>query len=141
MKRFVVDASTLLSATVARREGPLAVLLDAVTSGAVEIVVCDALLGELHRGLESPYFRDRVSPNAAAAYEAMIASIALRLPDPSSPRQVLRDAGDDYLVALAISARATAIVTGDRDLLDHAGLEPAALTARQACETLGLSAG
>ena len=71
----------------------------------------------------------------------MIASIALRLPDPSSPRQVLRDAGDDYLVALAISARATAIVTGDRDLLDHAGLEPAALTARQACETLGLSAG
>jgi hypothetical protein len=45
VKRFVVDASTLLSATVARREGPLAVLLEAVTRGAVEIArVAQAVL-------------------------------------------------------------------------------------------------
>lgn len=36
----------------------------------------------------------------------------------------VRDPGDDYLVALARAAGAEAIVTGDRDLLDHEGLVP-----------------
>lgn len=44
----------------------------------------------------------------------------------------------DYLVALARAAGADAIITGDRDLLDHEGLDPPALTPRQACELLGL---
>jgi hypothetical protein len=95
---LVVDASTLLSATVAKRDSPLAVLLDAVTSGA------------------------------------------MHLPDPVSPPKILRDSDDDYLVALALAANATAIVTGDRDLLDHENLKPPALSARQACEMLGLPA-
>jgi len=133
---LVVDASTLLSATVAKRDSPLAVLLDAVTSGAIEIVACDELLSELHDGLESTYFRDRVSAVDGRAYEAMIAS----LPDPVSPPKILRDSDDDYLVALALAANATAIVTGDRDLLDHENLKPPALSARQACEMLGLPA-
>jgi predicted nucleic acid-binding protein len=68
----------------------------------------------------------------------MTASLALHLPDPESPAPVVRDAGDDYLVALARTANATVIVTGDRDLLEHKQLEPAAINARQACETLGL---
>jgi predicted nucleic acid-binding protein len=51
----------------------------------------------------------------------------------------LRDPGDDYLVALALAANADAIVTGDKDLLDHPGLQPPAINARQACELLGLT--
>jgi putative PIN family toxin of toxin-antitoxin system len=137
---LVVDASTLLSTTVAKRDSPLAVLLDAVTSGAIEIVAGDELLSELHDGLESTYFRDRVSAVDGRAYEAMIASLALHLPDPVSPPKILRDSDDDYLVALALAANATAIVTGDRDLLDHENLKPPALSARQACEMLGLPA-
>lgn len=39
---------------------------------------------------------------------------------------------DDYLVALARESGAEAIVTGDKDLLDHPGLEPAAIGARSA---------
>jgi predicted nucleic acid-binding protein len=46
---------------------------------------------------------------------------------------------DDYLVALARATRVDAIITGDRDLLDHEGLEPPALTPRAACERFGLS--
>jgi uncharacterized protein len=34
---------------------------------------------------------------------------------------VLRDPKDDYLVALARASDAEAIVTGDRDLLEHPG--------------------
>ena len=37
---------------------------------------------------------------------------------------MLRDPDDDYLSALALDANADAIVTGDRDLLDHADLVP-----------------
>lgn len=61
------------------------------------------------------------------------------LPDPTAPPRLLRDARDDYLVALAIDGRADVIVSGDRDLLDHAGLEPPAITPRIACERFGLT--
>jgi uncharacterized protein len=62
------------------------------------------------------------------------------LADPKDIEGVLRDPDDDYLVALAQEAGAEAIVTGDKDLLDHAGeLEPRAINARDACELLGLN--
>ncbi len=51
---------------------------------------------------------------------------------------MFRDLGDDYLVALARASHADAIVTGDRDLLDHKGLEPPAVTAHEACASLVL---
>ncbi|HXE45848.1 MAG TPA: hypothetical protein VN635_11700 [Conexibacter sp.] len=50
----------------------------------------------------------------------------------------MRDPTDGYLIALGLAAGARAIVTGDRDLLDHPGLNPPALTTRTACELLGL---
>jgi predicted nucleic acid-binding protein len=61
------------------------------------------------------------------------------LPDPVAPPATVRDPRDDYLVALAIGARAEAIVTGDRDLLDHDGLKPPAISPRTACERFGLT--
>jgi predicted nucleic acid-binding protein len=52
---------------------------------------------------------------------------------------VLRDSDDDYLLALAAASGAEMIVTGDKDLLDHpGGLQPPAITARQAVEQVGL---
>lgn len=68
----------------------------------------------------------------------MLATMAQIEPDPSSPPPVLRDPSDDYLLALAQAAGADAIVTGDHDLLDHQGLHPPAVTAREACRRLGL---
>ena len=62
----------------------------------------------------------------------------IRLRDPRDPRPILRALNDDDLVALALSARARAIVTGDKDLLRHPGLHPPAITPRSACELLGL---
>ncbi len=104
------------------------------------MVVCERLIGEVRRGLETPYFRDRVGREARLAFEAMIVSAGVHLPDPVRPPSILRDPDDDYLVALAREARVAAIVTGDRDLLDHSGLHPPAVTARRACEMLGLIA-
>jgi uncharacterized protein len=88
--------------------------------------------------LERAYFRVRVRDEERTLVNALVRGLAVVLPDPVSPPRVVRDAGDDYLVALARAAGADAIVTGDRDLLDHEGLDPPALTPRQACEQLGL---
>ena len=60
------------------------------------------------------------------------------LPDPVEPEPILRDPDDDYLIALARIAKADLIVTGDKDLLDHRGLQPRAVTPREACELLHL---
>ncbi|MDQ6805947.1 MAG: hypothetical protein M3065_13490 [Actinomycetota bacterium] len=67
---------------------------------------------------------------------SLLRAIALVVADPVDPPPLLRDPGDDYLVMLARDTNAEAIVTGDKDLLDHGGLEPDAITARAACEQL-----
>jgi predicted nucleic acid-binding protein len=58
--------------------------------------------------------------------------------DASSVEPLLRDPDDDYLVALARNSAAEAIVSGDKNLLDHPGLEPPAIDARSACRLLGI---
>ena len=138
MTRLLLDASVLLSAAVARPGTPTALLLDAVEDGTVEMVACGRLIGEVSRGLESSYFRERLPAEDREVVLTALERIALMRPDPASPPAVLRDPNDDYLVALAIDAEAEAIVTGDRDLLDHPGLEPGAIAPREACRRVGL---
>jgi len=138
LTRYLLDASVLLSAAVARPGTPISVLMDAVEDGKIEMVACERLIGEVRRGLAGSYFRERLPAEEREAVLAGLERIAVILDDPESPAAVLRDPEDDYLPALALDADADAIVTGDRDLLDHAGLEPEAITPREACRRLGL---
>lgn len=138
MTRYLIDASVLLSAAVARPGTPISLLMDAVEDGKVELVACERLIGEVRRGLGGAYFRERLPAQDREAVLAGLERIAVMRADPESPPAVLRDPNDDYLPALAIDANADAIVTGDRDLLDHAGLKPEAITPREACGRLGL---
>ncbi len=96
------------------------------------------LVDEVRRGLAKPYFRSRVSAAAARTIVDAYELLATILPDPARPAAVLRDPTDDYLVALAKASGSVAIVSGDRDLLDHEGLEPPAMSARAACNLLGI---
>ncbi len=141
MTTLLIDASVLLSAAVAGPGTPTSVLMDAVEDGKVQMVACEQLLDEVSRGLESPYFRERLSEEDRGAILTALRRIALMHDDPESPPAVLRDPNDDYLPALALDGSAEAIVTGDRDLLDHANLKPEAITAREACNRLGLALG
>lgn len=100
--------------------------------------MCPHLLGEISRGLDSQHFRERLKEGQAGDTVAAISEGTIHLPDPDAPEPVLRDSNDDYLVALARTAGAEAIVTGDRDLLEHPGLVPPAITTRAACELLEL---
>lgn len=141
MKRLVVDASTLVSGVASRPGGGtpwliLAALLDFEFEG----VVCPRLIEEFRDALGNRYFQERFDPDHMAEIVANVEEAAVEYEDPAEIEAVLRDPGDDYLVALAREAGAEAIVTGDRDLLDHADLQPRAINARGACELLGLTA-
>ncbi len=97
-------------------------------------MACPLLIEEIRENLGNPYSRARITEQEAAeaveAYEAVCVMFA----DPADTTPVLRDPEDDYLPALALTSGARAIITGDRDLLDHAGLRPPAIDARTACE-------
>ncbi len=101
--------------------------------------ICDQLLHEVQRALTSKYFTQRVTAEERSAYLWLLRTIGVRRPDPQDPPPLLRDPADDYLVALAVSAEAEAIVTGDGDLLEHPDLRPPAITVRAACRRLGIS--
>jgi putative PIN family toxin of toxin-antitoxin system len=138
LTRLVLDASVLLSGAVSAAMSPPAVLVDAVTASSFEAVACPRLLSEFERGLRKPYFRSRLNTAQASELLRTLRLLAITFPDPPVLRRVLRDPTDDYLVELAQASKAEAIVTGDRDLLDHDGLRPPAIDARAACELLGL---
>jgi len=140
LTRFVVDTGVLLSGIVAAPSSPPGRLLAAARAEAFEMVACPLVFDELRRGLAKSYFRERVSPDEARGLLDAFELIATVHPNPAAPSKVVRDPNDDFLVALAASSRADAIVTGDRDLLDHAALRPPAIDARAACELLGLRA-
>lgn len=82
----------------------------------------------------------RISEAQASEIVRAFELLAVVLDDPAVVAPVLRDPSDDYLIALARAADAEAIVTGDRDLLDHVDLLPPAITPRAACEMLGIVA-
>jgi uncharacterized protein len=136
--RLIVDASALLAGVAGRPEGTPALMLAALLDSKFEAVVCPHLLGEVSRGLESEHFRKLLREGQAADILAGISDSALHFPDPERPQAVLRDPNDDYLIALAKDTGAEAIVTGDKDLLEHGGLQPPAISTRDACALLGL---
>jgi uncharacterized protein len=132
LKRVVVDPNVLLSALVGSPEAAPAILLDAIHGHVVEMVACPALIVEVRENLTEPYFRALLDQSEADQAVTALERVAVMLDDPVDPEPVLRDSSDDYLLALARLAKAEAIVTGDKDLLDHVGLQPPAISAREA---------
>lgn len=139
MKRLIIDATTLVSGSAnPHGESPPSLLYADLAGASFELIACPRLLGEIERGLRKPYFRQRVTEEELAEIVGGIADAATMREDPRGVKPLLRDPNDDYLVALAQESGAEAIVSGDKDLLDHAGLEPPAIDARSACKLLGL---
>jgi uncharacterized protein len=139
LTRLVVDPSALLSGIASGPRRPPGLLLAALYRGVFEPVVCPTLLGEVRHGLHKGFFRKHVAERDIERIVLTLARASIQLRDPRDPPAVLRDPTDDYLLALARTARARAIVTGDKDLLEHPGLHPPALTTRSACDLLGLT--
>lgn len=139
MQRFVVDANVLIAGLGgASQTGAPALLLGVIRDREIEAVACPTLIEEVRRGLRKPYFRARLDEEDAARELAALERLVLMADDPGHPEEHLRDPSDDYLVALARAHDAEAIITGDKDLLDHPDLRPPAILPRAACELAGV---
>ena len=135
MDRVVVDPGVLVAALISP-DGHPARLWRAVLEERIDLVVCPRLLAELGGVLERSKFRRYVTLEEARAFVAEVARYGTRLPDPTAPPPASRDPDDDYLVALAITAGARALVSGDRDLTEMPDADPPVLTPRRAVEEL-----
>jgi putative PIN family toxin of toxin-antitoxin system len=85
--------------------------------GRFELIVSPLLLAELGTVLAREKFRPFVTPEQSARLVDALARGGRVIDDPARPERVSRDPGDDYLIALARSASADVLVTGDNDLL------------------------
>jgi len=126
LKRLVLDPNTLISGIAGITSGgPPALLIRAMQAMQFEIAICPEVLREVRKALRKPYFRERVDGEELRKAVSRIEDVAIAFGDPSRVEPILRDPKDDYLLALARHADAEAVVTGDKDLLDH-GAELAA---------------
>lgn len=100
------------------------------------MIVSPMLLGELRDVLERPAFRPWLTADEAVEFADKLEAAATSeasaemAADPTEIPAVTRDADDDYLIALACSADADYIVSGDQDLTSLADLQPPVLTPR-----------
>jgi putative PIN family toxin of toxin-antitoxin system len=93
-------------------------VLDVALDGRIELITSPALLAELASVLARPRLRRYLSIDEAERFVSNLAGVTSLTADPPPPHPaVCRDPADDYLVALAYSSNADAVVTGDQDLL------------------------
>jgi putative PIN family toxin of toxin-antitoxin system len=111
----VFDPNVLVSGVISAHGAP-ASLVDLIDAGVVVPIVCPTLMGELRRVLHRPKFRRYVSPDQATTFFGEFAHSAEYHDDPAEPPSMSRDPDDDYLIALARTAQADALVSGDKDV-------------------------
>jgi uncharacterized protein len=106
----VVDTNVIVAALVAKGLCHEVVVRGL---GSCTVVTSTALLVELEQSLRAKF---TLGPAAIAFLEQLRLRVRLIEPAPlASP--VSRDADDDVVLATAVAAEATVIVTGDQDLL------------------------
>jgi putative PIN family toxin of toxin-antitoxin system len=133
--RAVLDVGVIVSGVVAAG-GPPGQILDRWRGGELDLLVSPWLLAELERVLAYDRIRSRISPEEAKELAAELRHHAV-VDDPRAIEPGLtRDPDDDYLVALARSAGADVLVSGDAHITGVAGLEPPVLTPPQLLELL-----
>lgn len=132
--RVVLDPNVLISAAIS--SGPPRQIVAAWTDGKFDLVVSPVLVGELHDVLNRPKLRRWVSTTVVDELIAGIGEDAVSIDDDPSPPRISPDPGDDYLVALARSAGAACIVSGDRHLLGLGEPDPPIFSPREFLDRL-----
>ena len=119
MRLIVADANVLVSAALARSpDAPSARILDLAIDGQLTLITCPHLLAEVRDVLDRPRLAKYLTPEEAARFVADLTAQTRVVPDPGLlARAISRDPDDDYLIAIARTHHADAIVTGDDDLL------------------------
>ena len=113
MPRAVLDTNVLVSALISPG-GASAQLLLELRAGGFELILSPLLLAELRQVLGRDKFRRYITEAEADAYVELIRREGVvRADPPPSPEPMSADPDDEYLIDLARSAGADALVTGD----------------------------
>ncbi len=100
-------------------------------------VISVKLLEELHNVLMRPKYRRYFSEESAERFLDRLWRVAELHQDPTLPRvQISADPKDDYLIALARSANADVLVSGDRHLSAHVDVNFKVLSPRAFLEAI-----
>jgi uncharacterized protein len=119
--RAVIDVNVLVSGLLTPRSpSPPARIRHALTTGTIRAVASPDLVSELDEVLHRRKLARYLSPaDADRAVTEFRRTAEMHYPE-EAPTPISRDRDDDYLVALALYAKADLLVTGDTDLLDLA---------------------
>jgi len=119
--RLVLDTNVVVAGLLYK--GPPNRLLDTVIGGQVQGYSSEILIIELRRVLQYSKFAPRLAAlgvRTEALVERYVHLVEMVDPPPISG-VVAADPDDDHVIACAVAAKATLIVSGDQDLLDLKG--------------------
>ncbi|MYN38194.1 putative toxin-antitoxin system toxin component, PIN family [Duganella sp. FT109W] len=115
--RLVIDTNVIVSALIAR--GVPYELLQAARGNRFEIYTSIELLDELEAVLRRKKIASRLTIMQRRPDELRqkFEQVSCRITVPRPYPQIARDPKDDIVLACALAAQASAIVTGDKDLI------------------------
>lgn len=112
--RVVVDCNVYMSLLIG---GSMVDLRDHLLSDAVELILSRKLIAEIEEQTTKTKFAKYFKPDQAVALVRLLLEIGELHGDQAASPAISRDPDDDYLLALAMEAKADVLLTGDKDLL------------------------
>ena len=126
--RVVLDTNVFVSAAISTG-APHRVVQAWLDRRPFDVVMCPELLAEVTEVMtERPKLRRWLSLDDARAFVDRLATETVMVDDPASVESMTRDQDDDYLIALARDQEADFLVSGDLDLLEWEGDDPAVIS-------------
>lgn len=129
MLRVVIDVNVFVAALLSPRGVPARVIRG-WADREYQLVISPLLLSELERVIRRPKFRRSIREAEITGLLSALAEDAEYVADPAAQPGLTADPDDDYLVALARSADADCIVSGDVHLLEMDDPRPPVLQPR-----------
>lgn len=140
MIRVVLDTNVLVSAFISTH-GPSRHIFKAWRKGEFELTTSAPLLGELNRVLHRRHVQEKYRLREAdiLAYLGLLRIRGTLVAIPPLVRPICSDPSDDRLLACAVIAQASYLVTGDKEvlLLDRVGAAQIVTPRTFAAQVLG----
>ena len=121
-RKVVLDTNVLASGLASFRNpsSTVAQILRLWHAGGFTLVTSEYILTELPHTLQTPYFRQRLTPQQINSAMSLFRSEATSTPITTKVQGVATHPEDDVILATAVSASADYLVTGDKKL-QHVG--------------------
>ena len=118
--RLLIDTNLYVSyfLNLEGRATTIGHVLSVALAGRVDLFIPFAQIAELEGISSKPHLRARISEEKWRLFLATLTSTATVLAQDANPYpRVVRDPGDDYLIAAGIREHVDVLVSGDKDLL------------------------